>query len=247
MPPWLAPDYTGWPFQLFGATHLTTLAIIASSCLGLAWLCRRSALSPRHKTLLRYSLAALLLGTHIAWDSWQIAVGIWDIRWSLPLQLCQLTQFLCVPMLLLRSQRLFAFLYFWGFAGATQAILTPNLSQQSFPHIVFLAFFIAHGGVLLALTYMLAAENYRPSWRSLGQTWLLTNALLPLVGLFNWLVGGNYWFLAAPPPTPTLIDYLGPWPWYLLGLQGIALGLFVLLLLPFHWAQQQRVHNVAKL
>ena len=49
----------------------------------------------------------------------------------------------------------------------------------------------------------------------------------------NKLLGTNFAFAAHPPANPSLIDQLGPWPWYLLSMQGIALVFFYLLTLPF--------------
>jgi uncharacterized membrane protein YwaF len=45
--------------------------------------------------------------------------------------------------------------------------------------------------------------------------------------------GGNYMFLARKPDTPSLLDYLGTYPWYLLSLDGVAVVFFLLLYLPF--------------
>jgi hypothetical integral membrane protein (TIGR02206 family) len=240
MPDWLSRDYAGAPFVLFGTAHLGTLALICTSCLLLAWFGRRPAATPPRKTALRYGLAALLLITHIAWDGWQIAAGVWTIDWSLPLHICQLAQLLSVVMLLTRSRGLFDVLYFWGVVGVTQALLTPNLSIHGFPHIAFLAYFVSHGATLLAVTYILTAEGYRPGWGSLGRSWLAVHLLLPLIVLVNLATGGNYWFLAHPPATPSLLDYLGPWPWYILAIELIGLGLFVLALLPFVWNRPTR-------
>ena len=240
MPDWLRRDYAGSPFVLFGTAHLGTLALIVTSCLLLAWFCRGPAATPPRKAAIRYGLAALLPATQIAWDGWQIVAGVWTIDWSLPLHICQLAQLLSVVMLLTRSRRLFDVLYFWGVVGVTQALLTPNLSMHGFPHIAFLAYFLSHGATLLAVTYMLAAEGYRPGWGSLGRSWLALHLLLPLIVLVNLATGGNYWFLAHPPTTPSLIDYLGPWPWYIPAIELIGLGLFVLALLPFVWNRPAR-------
>ncbi|GED28899.1 hypothetical protein BCE02nite_00400 [Brevibacillus centrosporus] len=46
-------------------------------------------------------------------------------------------------------------------------------------------------------------------------------------------------FVTHKPFQPTLMDYLGPYPWYILSLEGVALGLFCLLYLPF-WIQKRR-------
>lgn len=53
------------------------------------------------------------------------------------------------------------------------------------------------------------------------------------VGLANRALGSNYMYLARPPDTPSLIDRLGPWPWYIGWLVVIALGTMLLLYLPF--------------
>ncbi|MEY4245694.1 MAG: hypothetical protein RLZZ245_3279, partial [Verrucomicrobiota bacterium] len=45
-------------------------------------------------------------------------------------------------------------------------------------------------------------------------------------------LGSNFAFASRPPDNPSLIDHLGPWPWYLFSLLGIALLLFFILALP---------------
>ena len=41
----------------------------------------------------------------------------------------------------------------------------------------------------------------------------------------------------------SLIDVLGPWPWYILALEGVGLVLFFLLYLPFAIREVVRVHG----
>jgi len=56
--------------------------------------------------------------------------------------------------------------------------------------------------------------------------------MLVVFGL-NMLLGSNYMYLAHKPATASAIDFLGPWPLYLLWLELIALALFLLMALPF--------------
>jgi hypothetical integral membrane protein (TIGR02206 family) len=63
---------------------------------------------------------------------------------------------------------------------------------------------------------------------------------MAFVGLVNWLIGSNYMFIAHPPETASLIDVLGPWPWYLLSLEGIAVVVFLLLYLPYLFIDLRR-------
>ena len=49
-------------------------------------------------------------------------------------------------------------------------------------------------------------------------------SILPLHGL---IVTANHGFLRRKPDSPTLFDLLGPWPWYQLSLEAIALVPFL--------------------
>jgi uncharacterized membrane protein YwaF len=57
----------------------------------------------------------------------------------------------------------------------------------------------------------------------------ITIAYVLLVGAVDAVTGANYMYLRSKPPTASLFDVMGPWPWYLAeaGVLGIAL-LFIL-------------------
>ena len=59
------------------------------------------------------------------------------------------------------------------------------------------------------------------------------------VGAINGLTGWNYGYLCRKPAAPSLLDLLGPWPWYLLALEGVALATFWLLALPWRAGPQK--------
>lgn len=231
--------YTGEPFELFSPAHILAVLFIIIVNVGLAlWL--RSGPAPRMREALRYGLAVVCLLQQPVWDAWQLAVGIWSPQYSLPLHLCMLATILCGIMLLMRSYGLYEVLYFWVLAGATQALLTPDLQIYGFPHFRFWIFFTAHGAILSAVVFMTFAYSYRPTWASIGRVVLVTNTYLLFVGIVNFYTGGNYMFVAHKPAFPSLIDYLGPWPWYILILQLIGVVLFVLCYLPFALSDRRR-------
>ena len=80
---------------------------------------------------------------------------------------------------------------------------------------------------------MIFVEKYKPTLRSVWKAFLLLNIVSLIAGLTNWLTGGNYMFLARKPQGASLIDLLGPWPWYILALEGVALFSFFVFFSPF--------------
>jgi hypothetical integral membrane protein (TIGR02206 family) len=60
-----------------------------------------------------------------------------------------------------------------------------------------------------------------------------TAAVAACAALASALTGGNYMYLRERPESASLLDLLGPWPWYVAGAAAVGLALFVLLDLPF--------------
>lgn len=241
-------SYNGPPFVLFSFQHLAALAGVALVCVVVAVLARR--LSAEGQERLRWSLFVFCVANWLGWDAWQLANGIWSVTYSLPLQLCTFSVPLAVLMLATRSFRLFEVLYFWGFAGATQAMLTPDLvtAGYNFPHFRYWIFFTSHGSIYLAIIFAAVAWRYRPTWRSIPRIFLITNLYMGIVALVNWLTGGNYMFIARKPEFPSLIDFFGPWPWYIVPLELIGLLVFVIVYLPYavgDWLRRSRIESGA--
>jgi hypothetical integral membrane protein (TIGR02206 family) len=61
----------------------------------------------------------------------------------------------------------------------------------------------------------------------------LTLAYAAAVGVVDVVTGGNYLYLRRPPLSPTLLNLMGPWPWYLVSATALGLVLFALLQWPF--------------
>ncbi|WP_207709041.1 YwaF family protein [Heliomicrobium undosum] len=229
------------PFVAYSLSHITVLVLIAAVSLGLYFY--RDSMSERFRRRFRYSLAAGLFLQELFMQGWYIAGGFWSPDSSLPLHLCNVSCLLCGIMLLKGNQTLYEITYFWGLIGAAQALLTPDLGPVAFPHVIFYRFFFAHGAIIVACLYMTFVEKYRPRWRSIGKTVIITNLFMFFVGAVNYLSDGNYMYLRAKPDNPSLLDYLGPWPWYILSLEAVALLLMVLYYLPFaisDWRREGR-------
>ena len=220
------------PFELFGTAHLAVLAIIAIYNVFMVIDLKRTKNAWVNKQF-RYALAVLLIIQEISLNLWYIDAKLWDIGASLPLHMCGIGLILSAIMLVNDSYSIFEVTYFWGLAGATQALLTPDIADYGFPHYRFIQFFISHGAIVTANIYMTFVRGYRPTWKSFRKAIVVTVLYAIVMAGFNWLVGGNYLFICHKPPTASLLDMMGPWPWYLIPLTFVAVAIFTLFYLPY--------------
>jgi hypothetical integral membrane protein (TIGR02206 family) len=214
--------------ELFGAAHNGTLLAGAVLCATVIRAGRRGARWPE-TALAMVILLAQAADPFIAWRyGW--------LSWtdSLPVELCDAASFLVAAALLTRHQAMFELAYFWGLAGTLQAVLTPDL-RVTFPHPEFLRFFLVHIGIVAGVLYLAAGVRMAPrpgaAWRVFG--WTLLYAAF--VGVLDGALDANYMYLRDKPGGSSPLDWFGPWPWYLVGAAGMALGIFLLLSLPYRW------------
>jgi len=156
----------------------------------------------------------------------------------LPLQLCDVAVLVAAAALWTRQQLLAEVTYFWALAGTLQALLTPELPQH-FPTYPYFQYYIAHGGTVGAALILVVGLRMAP--RAWAVAWVagITIAYAALVGLVDAVTGADYMFLRAKPDTPTLLDDLGPWPWYILSATALGLALFAILDAPFRLRQRR--------
>ena len=231
MEQFFAKDYLGDPFKLFGLPHIIAMSIIV--LINIAIICFGQRLSSRWRSVVRYTLAFLLIFAETAWHVWNLVTGQWTIQTMLPLHLCSVFVWLSAVMLLTKNYHIYEFAYLLGIAGAAQAIITPDAGQYGFPHFRFFQVFVSHGAIVTSAVFMTVVEGYRPVPKSLLRVAVIANVYMLFVGAVNALIGSNYLFIAHKPETASLLDVLPPWPWYILYIEGIGLVMILLLYLPF--------------
>ena len=214
--------------ELLAPEHAGALATIAVATVALVVLARR-----KPGGWMRWMAVALVV-VEVSWWVYLLAGGVpgSQLAYSLPLQLCDAAIFVAAAALWTRRQLLVEVTYFWGLAGTIQALLTPDLPQH-FPSYPYFQYYIAHGGVVAAALVLVVGLRIFPE--HLARVIGFTIGYTALVGLIDAVTGANYMYLRAKPPTPTLLDVLGPWPVYILAATAIALGLFALLDAPFRF------------
>lgn len=220
-------------FSLFSTSHLGAILTIILITLLVVLLFKYTKFSNYRKGF-RYFLIVTIILQEASFKVWRIYVTDSPLKENLNLNLCGITLILSIFLLANKSQKLYEIVFFWGLAGATQAILTPDIGQYGYPHFRFMQFFLSHGLIILVATYMTAVEGFRPKPGSIKRLMLITNAYALIVGIINYLLGTNYLFLARKPESASLLDFLGPWPWYIISLEALALLSFAIIYFPFY-------------
>ncbi|WP_404324073.1 TIGR02206 family membrane protein [Cytobacillus firmus] len=222
-------NYQAFPFSTFTLSHIAMIALFAGVAV---FLYKFRKTIKRYDRKLRMTMFLLLFVLELLYHFWLYLGGYWEISFTLPLQLCSISLLLCLVLLATESKAVFQIVYYIGVTGALMAILTPELFL-GFPHFRFFQFFITHNLIIWTCLYFVFVRQFRPTGRGLIESFIFLNLCAAAAFFANKLTGGNYMFLARKPQNNSLLDYFGPYPYYIITLEIAALLLFLLLLLPF--------------
>lgn len=217
-------------FTLFGPDHLAVLFLTLALPVLLAFLVRTRG-GERRVQPICYSLAVILVLNQVILMIYVVRTGL-PVKEHLPFQLCDWAMLACVAALLWRHRLAYELSYFWGLAGTLQAVLTPDL-EYGFPNLGFILFSIAHSGIIVAILFLTLGLRMRPTFRSLWRAFFGVQVYAVVTVLLNLALGTNYGYLMHKPARPSLLDFLGPWPWYIVSLEIVGLALFFLFYAPF--------------
>lgn len=157
---------------------------------------------------------------------------------ALPMHLCDWAALTAFFALVWRQPFLCELTYFWGLAATLQGLLTPDLFY-GFPHPAFLIFFLHHAGVVLAAIYVAAGLRMAPRRHAAWKVFLWTQFYVAAAAATNVALGTNYGFLAAKPSRASLLDYMGPWPYYILVLEIVCVAVLLTFDAPFAWLRRR--------
>jgi hypothetical integral membrane protein (TIGR02206 family) len=223
--------------NLLSVEHLLTLAVTAAV---IATLVVAARLQPGQWTVVACRiLAVVILANEAAWWAWLGGHGTWSASYALPLQLCDVASVVSAAALWFRQQLLVELTYFWGLAGTANGLITPDISDH-FPSFLFVQYFIGHGTIVAAALLLVIGLRMAPRRGAVLWVFALTVGLLVLDAGVNLATGGNYLYLRHTPEAHSLLDVLGPWPWYIAGAAAVALVLFAILDLPFAISRRRR-------
>ena len=213
-------------FETFGLEH--TLYLIGTFTIWfLVLFTGKVILNLEQRRIFVLLLIFITISQELIDDILRWNVGIWDVAEDLPLHMCGISFFTSTYALYSKNQTAFELSYFWGLAGAFQAIITPDPTRFVMDVSLFWNF-LSHGLIILNVLWMIVIDNMRCRVGSYLNAVIITNGILFIISIVNSILGGNYWFICEKPggESPFI---MGEWPLYIIGFQisGILLlGLF---------------------
>ena len=167
---------------------------------------------------------------------------LYIMSWNqdLPLHLCNLALITAVLLLFIYignkdnnyRQILFDFTYMIAFSGALNAILTVEWDFIN-NYLGVITGHLQHSLIILYTIWAIAAYGARFSYRSIWRTLLFLNLLIFPVGLINYFLDANYIYLCKAPNVENPLLFTKEWPWYIIGLDLLAIIYMHILYLPF--------------
>ncbi|WP_316568259.1 TIGR02206 family membrane protein [Neobacillus sp. YIM B06451] len=227
---WFGGSSENYRFVMFSVSHVIVLAILLLAAIAIYVF--RERLKGHGQRKMEVWAAGTLIVMESLYHVWMYANGFWRAVDSLPAGLCSISLILAVILLLTGSKAVYDILLYTALLGATQALATPYLFYD-FPHFRFVHFFYTHMLIVLVPLYYTWVKGYRPAFSSVIRLVVFLNLIMPVVMLINKMVGGNYMYLSHKPETASLLDVLGPYPWYILSLEGLLVSLSLIVWLIF--------------
>ena len=222
---------------MLSAEHVITVAV---TVIAITVLVAAARLRPgRWTDVAAIALALLILVNEVGWWVWAWEMGTLTLQNNLPLFLCDVAAFISAAALLTRAPVLVEVTYFWGIAGTANGIISPDIGDH-FPSYPFFQYFIQHGAIPGAALFLVVGLRIYPRPWAAVRVFALSLALVAVDAVANLLTNGNYMFLRSVPPGANLLDFFGPWPWYILGGALLTVLFFAILDAPFRISGRER-------
>jgi hypothetical integral membrane protein (TIGR02206 family) len=219
-------------FSAYGPSHLVIFVVFAVGAVVLVVLGRRHGTTPVARRAGRL-VAVAMLGVQIGVVVHSSMPSRFGIDHSIPLHLSDLVALVAVYALWAYRQWASALTYYWGLTLSTQAFVSPALRGPDFPGLEFLLFWSLHLFVVWTACYLTWGIGMRPGWREYRITLALTACWAAVAMVFNAITGANYGFLNSKPEIGSVLDALGPWPWYLISEAVLVLAIWALMTWPW--------------
>ena len=221
------------PFILFGTTHIVTIIAITLVSIFLPLVYKTKS---EYQKSIMTKVIAFVIFCHLIISPYKdlyLLDNPYNWREVLPFHMCDLSEIFLIFFLLGGPSILYKCAFFWGLAGATMAIITPDIE---FLDLDYAFFMIGHGMIIIGIMYATVVLDNRPYAKDIVTVSLITALiLLPITYLINYILGepANFWYLMQKPAGASLMDPFPEPPYHLLVTTPLAILMFCLIYIPY--------------
>ncbi|ULH28907.1 TIGR02206 family membrane protein [Leptospira weilii] len=224
-------------FQIGSGLHYLLLFLTGFTTFVLLWIGRKDKVGNISKRI-GFVTAWILILNYLVYIIYRIDSGHWEIRYDLPMEFCNWAMVVTAIALFTHNRTFAELSYFWVMSGSINGVISPDL-QVTFPHIYFFIFFIAHSGLVIASLYLVFGLKLEPRPWAILRAFLYSQIFFVTAFVVDYALDGNYGYMMAKPSAGSALDFLSEWPYYLIQMQIIGVGFFLLLYLPFYWTNRK--------
>ena len=184
------------------------------------------------KTLLGTALALVPFFCVIGRMGYLLIEGSFSAQLDLPFFLCRFMALILPFVFFTRNRFMLGILYFWVLAGTINAVITPDL-LFNFGHWEYNLYWVYHLMLIVSIIYAALVYKMDIKWKDYWNAVLATIAFTIFSGTVNFLLKANYNYLSEKPEVASILDVMGPWPWYIVVVYLLMFFLFFLAFLPY--------------
>jgi len=220
------------PFILFGREHIIAIFTVILTAILLPVYLKKT--SEKIKYRFGYILASILILNELIKPYYWSQFFGYDLLRVLPFHMCALSSFSISFFLIMKKRILYEVAFFWGIGGGVMALFQADV-PHGFPDLIFIIFYLSHGGMLLAIGYASITLENRPQFESIKRSINVSIFVLPIIYIINLLLGppANYWYLGARPEGASIVDLMPEPPLHIPLLVVLGLLMFFLIYSPY--------------
>ena len=208
------------PFVFLGTSHVFSIILFLVLALSIPYLAKKY-LDENQQLLLGKIIGVMVLIGYLSWVILEILAGSFSLKLHLPFHLCRTANVLIFVVLFFRSFLAYEIVFFWGLT-VIHAVITPDITQ-GFPHYHFVRYWLTHQMMIIGIIYATFVYDIRPHKTSIYKSFVALLLFFLITIPINLLLDANYFWICGKPPVGTVLDYFGPWPWYIIVATLLAL------------------------
>lgn len=243
---WLNPVGNKHQFVEYGIAHIGVFVVLAATIL-IIFLLRNKLYNWNYEKILLRGIALLAAILELTYYIWEITIAIQEniplgkhlIVEILPFHLCAISLYLSVYVLWTRNTKLIGFTYFTSL-GAVASYLFPTYGSYGIDHMRFYHYFYVHGVIIITPIYFILVHRLKINFKD----YINTVKYLSIIAFFVFIFDNGIARLTSGNVTPnymylynaehgTPLEYMGPWPIYVISLVLLVIALFYILYIPW--------------